>query len=233
MLAFITFISAYQYLYVVFESLVSAGIVWVFGIIVSGIVLVSARRLQTLKPAKKILSILTLTAITLGYSFIVYLINITLEGSSIALILLLMFLIALAFNAVMHKRTDIGLTWYNDIVGLRNFIEVAEKDRLEMLVKDDPEYFYHILPYAYVLNVTNVWSKKFENIALESPSWYVGAGPINSYVFMRSLNRSLNTMSKTMMAPPPTKSGRGGGGAGGSGGGFSGGGFGGGGGGGW
>ena len=147
--------------------------------------------------------------------------------------LYLLYLIALLVNARMHQRTALGLSYYNDILGLKNFIELAEKDRLVALVDDDPEYFYHILPFAYVLNVTDKWSKKFEDIAIAPPSWYAGPTPMNHLIFMSHFNRSINTLASSMSAPPPSKGGSGGGSFGGGGGGFSGGGFGGGGGGGW
>lgn len=230
--ALITFVSVYQNTYYIIEALIAAGITWMFGIIVKVVTLVASKNIHTYKAFRKIIRIASVSAVILVYSIVVYFINAAYEGSWISVLILLLFIMSTGFNAFMHKRTDVGLSWYNDILGLKNFIELAEKDRLEMLVHEDPEYFYHILPYAYVLNVTNVWSKKFENIAMDPPSWYVGPQPLNSVIFYRSLTRSLNTMSKTMMAPPPTKSGKGGGSVGG-GGGFSGGGFGGGGGGGW
>ena len=37
---------------------------------------------------------------------------------------------------------------------------------------DNPEYFYNILPYAYVLGVSDKWMKKFEGITMEAPHWY-------------------------------------------------------------
>ena len=50
----------------------------------------------------------------------------------------------LTFNAllisVMDKRTPLGTEYLGRIIGLKRFIEVAEKDKLEMLVRDDPEY---------------------------------------------------------------------------------------------
>ena len=41
-----------------------------------------------------------------------------------------------------------------------------------MLINDDPNYFYDVLPYAQVLNVTNTWTDKFKDITLIPPSWY-------------------------------------------------------------
>ena len=76
----------------------------------------------------------------------------------------------IALVSVMDKRTALGVSYLGKILGLKNFIETAEKGRLEALVHDDPQYFFKILPYAYVLNVTDIWSKKFESIAMENPS---------------------------------------------------------------
>lgn len=137
----------------------------------------------------------------------------------------------IALVSVMDKRTALGVSYLGKILGLKNFIETAERDRLEALVHDDPQYFFKILPYAYVLNVTDVWSKKFESIAMENPSWYVGPSRMNTFLWMNHFNRAMNTFSSSMTSVPQSR-GRAGGGFGG-GGGFSGGGFGGGGGGRW
>ena len=57
------------------------------------------------------------------------------------------------------------------IRGLKQFIVVAEKDRLEVLVKDNPELFYEIVPYAYVLGVSKVYMDKFKDIPLNKVEW--------------------------------------------------------------
>lgn len=192
------------------------------------------RKKQTMKKAS--IGALTLVGVALSalFLFIQYVVHSMYGGNILLLILVLVFyLISLYFVTVMDKRTDKGLELYGKVLGLKNFIELAEKDKLEMLVHDDPDYFYKILPYAYVLNVTDTWSKKFESIAIEPPQWYVGPGPFNHYFFVRNLNSSMHRMTTAMTSMPAAKAGRGGGGFGGGGGGFSGGGFGGGGGGRW
>ena len=78
--------------------------------------------------------------------------------------------LVLKFNV----RTDVGCAELGDIIGLKTFIEVAEKDRLEMLVKENPQAFYQILPYAYVLGVYDTWCKKFESIDIGAPTFYAG-----------------------------------------------------------
>lgn len=146
-------------------------------------------------------------------------------------------LIGILFISQMDRRTKQGMRWYGQILGLKRFIEVAEHDRLLKLVEETPMLFYDILPFAYVLGVTDIWTKKFETIAIPEPDWYTGSSmnSMTSIYLWSSLNRSLNSIQTSMISTPVTKSSSGGGfsGGGGGGGGFSGGGFGGGGGGGW
>ena len=148
---------------------------------------------------------------------------------------ILLWLIGVMVAVHIRRRTEYGASVYGQVLGLKRFIDTAEKHRLEMLVEESPEIFYDVLPYAYVLGVSDKWSKKFENIAIQQPDWYVSATPgnFNSYLLWRSLSRNMSTMNSTMTSIPQSKGSSGGGFSGGSGGGFSGGGFGGGGGGGW
>ncbi|MCH5165927.1 MAG: DUF2207 domain-containing protein [Clostridiales bacterium] len=120
----------------------------------------------------------------------------------------------------------------NSILGFRNFLRDAEKDRLEALLADDPQYYYDILPYANVLGVSDIWSNKFKDIALAPPTYYSGGRGLSVFDVI-VLNNLMNSVGGSLTyVPPKVNSGslsRGGGG----GGGFSGGSFGGGGGGRW
>jgi uncharacterized membrane protein YgcG len=209
----------------------------IFGTVLVIVWSVTVKRWPSLTPAARIGSVLGAGAISLMYALIYALVMIlnfaSMSGWSLIVLgitfALTVFNIALV--SVMDKRTELGVSYLGKILGLKNFIETAEKDRLEALVHDDPQYFYKLLPYAYVLNVTDVWSKKFESIAMENPSWYVGPSRMNTFLWMNHFNRAMNTFSSSMTSVPQSR-GRAGGGFGG-GGGFSGGGFGGGGGGRW
>ncbi|MBO6281433.1 MAG: DUF2207 domain-containing protein [Alphaproteobacteria bacterium] len=110
-----------------------------------------------------------------------------------------------------------------ELLGLKKFIDVAEKKRLELLVEENPEYFYDILPYAYILGVSDKWIKQFESITDLNPDWYKG-----NFKNLNRFSKSMNLMTQPSVANGGISqtSSRGGGG-------FSGGGFGGGGGGSW
>lgn len=128
---------------------------------------------------------------------------------------LVMALVVCFFVRYMSKRTPYGNEMYGRVKGFRNFLVSAEKDKLEALVNDDPTYFYSILPFTYVLGVSDKWIKKFEGMTLEEPDWYESNTPFSIYHFNTFLS---STMSSTVDRVVETSSG-------GSSGGFSGGGF--------
>lgn len=131
------------------------------------------------------------------------------------------------FSAFLSKRTPYGTEILGRIRGFKRFLETAEKERLEMLVEENPDYFYEILPYTYVLHVSDKWVKHFKSIACEPPSWYTNDN--DSYfdviAFQHIMHSTLTSATSSMTSSPESASS--------SGGGFSGGGSGGGGGGSW
>ncbi len=70
----------------------------------------------------------------------------------------------LFFTIFMKRKTQYGEIITARIKGFRKFLVTAEKPKLEALVSENPHYFYNILPYTYVLNVSKKWIKKFEDI---------------------------------------------------------------------
>ncbi len=127
----------------------------------------------------------------------------------------------------MPKRTPYGNELLGKIKGFRNFLDTAEKPKLEELVMQNPTYFYNILPFTYVLGVSDKWIKKFETISLQAPDWYGGSTAFNMTSFGSFMSSTMSSASSAMSSSPSSSSG------GSSGGGSSGGGSGGGGGGSW
>ena len=121
-----------------------------------------------------------------------------------------------------ERRTEYGKKMLGKIKGFRNFLMSAEKDRLEALVADNPTYFYDILPYTYVLGVSDKWINKFESIAMQAPDWYITSGNYSVRSFGSFMNSTMQNAGMAMSSSPSS------GGSGGSGGGSSGGGSGGG-----
>ncbi len=130
----------------------------------------------------------------------------------------------MALRKIMVKRTRFGLDILGKIKGFKRFLETAEKDQLESLVKEHPKYFYDILPYTYALGVSDTWIKQFENIALEPPQWYYSSTGFNMHSFNTFMSSTMTSVTRSMTSSPSSSSGGSSSGGGSSGGGSGGGG---------
>ena len=142
------------------------------------------------------------------------------------------------FGVIMRRPTIRGRKVLDEMLGFRDYLEVAEKDEMNLRNPPEktPQLFEAYLPFALALGVEQEWAEKFAAV-LESirgpdgrgyqPSWYSGswnsARPGRS---IGSVSSGLGSAISSSVTPPGSSSGGGGGG-------FSGGGGGGGGGGGW
>lgn len=90
------------------------------------------------------------------------------------------------------KRSPYAQKKLEEIVGYREFISKVEMDKLKMLIDSDPALFYHVLGYAIVLGLEDVWARKFANIAVAQPSWYVGANPVRDALFYSALSHRVH-----------------------------------------
>ncbi len=97
------------------------------------------------------------------------------------------------------KRTNEYNKIKGELLGLKEYIEKVEKEQLEMYIKENPSYYFDILPYAYSLGVSSKWAKNFEGIAVEPASWYysrrgIGVGDV---MYLYGMNRCLNTTCRS------------------------------------
>ncbi len=153
-------------------------------------------------------------------------------------VVVISFITMALFAFIMRAPTLRGRKLLDDMLGFKDFLEIAEKDELNLRNPPEktPELFEAFLPFALALGVDQQWSEKFAGVLASirdpdgdayRPSWYNGRW--NSANLSRAtskLSGSLNSAIGSSVSPPGSSSGSGGGG-------FSGGGGGGGGGGGW
>lgn len=144
------------------------------------------------------------------------------------------------FFFLMGAPTPLGRKLMDGIEGLRTYMTLAEKDRMNMqgAPQMSPSHFEKLLPYAVALGVEKPWTRTFETwlasaaagaaAASYQPAWYGGGSPGHFSDRIGGFSSSMaSTIASTIPAPKTSSSGFS------SGGGFSGGGGGGGGGGGW
>ncbi len=77
---------------------------------------------------------------------------------------------------LIDPKTKEGNRLYHELLGLRMYINTAEKYRIEF--HNDPEkyksVFENLLPYAIIFGLEKKWIKEFKDIYKVSPDWYVG-----------------------------------------------------------
>ena len=132
--------------------------------------------------------------------------------------------IIIVFAKIMPKRTKYGSAMLGKIKGFKRFLEVAEKEELENLVNENPQYFYYILPYTYALGVSDKWVKQFESIAMQAPNWYTSPNGFSMDSFGRFMSSTMKSAQSSMTSAPSSSGGGGSSGGGSSGGGSGGGG---------
>lgn len=153
--------------------------------------------------------------------------------------LVLTVLLVPLFAYLLKAPTRIGRKLLDKIEGFKLYLDVAEKDELNLRNPPEktPELFEAFLPYAFALGVEQSWAERFDDVFARieaqtgrayQPYWYQGnwrSGGRMGYMTSR-MTSALGSAIASASTPPGSSSGSGGGG-------FSGGGGGGGGGGGW
>ncbi len=149
--------------------------------------------------------------------------------------------LVVVFIYLLRAPTKTGRKVMDDIEGFKQYLGVAEEDRLNYLHPPEktPELFEKYLPYAVALDVENRWAERFAGVlaaaaaaGVATAAWYHGDRDVwsNPSSFADRVGSSLATAVASASTAPGSS---GGGSSGSGGGGSSGGGGGGGGGGGW
>ncbi|SRX55506.1 DUF2207 domain-containing protein [Aequorivita sp. CIP111184] len=170
------------------------------------------------KEAKKMQTWTIVGVLLLGiFLFILFLLS---WGLWAALAVVPISLFLLFMTIYMVKKNSLGNKVYSELKGFKNFIKIAEENKLKMLLQDSPSYFETTMGYALAFGLFDQWAKKFEALNLQPPSWYTSSsGAFTMHNFTHSFSDSISSAQSTMVSSP-SNSGSGGS----SGGGFGGGG---------
>jgi uncharacterized membrane protein YgcG len=148
----------------------------------------------------------------------------------------LMLLAHVIFYWLLRAPTPHGRRLMDKLEGFRSYLEVAEKDELNLRNPPEktPELFERYLPFALALGVEQQWAERFAAVfaRLEAerpgayhPAWYHGDfNTRNLGGFATGVGKSLTSAIASASTPPGSSSGGGGGGSSGGGGGGGGGG---------
>jgi len=127
-------------------------------------------------------------------------------------------------SQLLIKKNKEGSMILSELKGFKQFIKVAEENKLKMLLLDDPTYFETTMSYALAFGMFDKWAEKFDALNIAPPTWYYSSTGMLMTMnhFSKSFNNSIKSTQSTMVSSPSSSGGSGGGGS--SGGGFGGGG---------
>lgn len=136
-------------------------------------------------------------------------------------------LIIIVFSFIMSSRTKKGVLAREHILGLKVYLNVAEKDRINFhnAPEKKPEIFEKLLPFAMALGVEKAWAEQFKDIYNQQPDWYSSSNHTAfNAVFLTSSLGDFSTSVRSVMTSGSSAASGSSGFGGGAGGGFGGGG---------
>ncbi len=162
-------------------------------------------------------------------------------SSATSPLMVVIFISIVLINAIFYQLlkapTFEGRNIMDKIEGFKMYLNVAEKDRLNILnpPAQTPELFEKYLPYALALDVEQKWSERFSETLEKAnvdgrayrPVWYNSSNmaAFSTLNFANNLSSSFSNAISSSSTPPGSSSGGSGGGSGGGGGGGGGGGW--------
>lgn len=113
---------------------------------------------------------------------------------------------AFVFGRNLPRKTKEGVKAKNIAFSLRNFLRSQERQLT--FQADKQMMFEKLLPYAVVFGVEKIWAKRFADLDLKPPEWYLAYDQrrFNSVIFTNNLNSSLSSFKSAALPPTSTRS---------------------------
>ena len=83
----------------------------------------------------------------------------------------------LVLPAFIKRRTDGAQKLYGRMLGFKRFIQLADLPKMELLLKDNPDYFYDVLPYCMVMGLSEKIDNQMQYLGVAVPDWADGFNP--------------------------------------------------------
>lgn len=99
-----------------------------------------------------------------------------------------------AVTAFGGRRTKPGCDMLARLRSLRAFLTSAEEKTLRRLVRQDPQYYYRMLPFACALGVGRAFSARFGEMKLEPCGYVTGAEAASAAEFYEEFEQTLRQM---------------------------------------
>ena len=104
----------------------------------------------------------------------------------------------------MIKRTSYGINTFSIIMELRQFILYTDNEAIKELLVEQPSLFNTILPYAYSMDLSDIWIDKFKDLQiLESENYLSTLETISTNDLYKNIDIALLKTEKAMASISP------------------------------
>ena len=128
--------------------------------------------------------------------------------------------ITLIFSRYMPAKTIKGVEAREYLLGLRDYITLAEKDRLKYLQSPEGsekygnpaeksskvKLFENLLPYAMIFGLEKDWAKQFDGVYDRPPDWLRGNTTNFNSLYLATTVSDFSSASSTSFTPPTSSS---------------------------
>lgn len=103
----------------------------------------------------------------------------------------------------MRSRSKASVVLVEKVFGLKDFMCNCSKDEILEISESDRSYYFKLMPYALVFNISRSFIRAFEKVSLRSVDWYEPYGMNGDYeideVIMNSMVVNLQAEMKEIM----------------------------------
>ena len=103
----------------------------------------------------------------------------SLNSTDIAISLLLMIIVIAIGSYLIYKRANTltfkGTLAKRHLLGLKEFIDKADKDKIKFFLQEDKKYLDKMLPYAVLFGLNKHWLELYKELDAPMPDWYDGS----------------------------------------------------------
>ena len=102
--------------------------------------------------------------------------------------------------SIEPKYSKEGMHFKGRVLGFKRYIEKCEVSQIKLFAEENPSYYFDVLPYAYVFNLSDVWINKFKGLEIQVPDWFISNNVTlgDILVFNMFYTRFNSSMSKSI-----------------------------------
>ena len=111
---------------------------------------------------------------------------------------IVLILVTSYIHRIIPERTKYGNEVLSEIYGFKRMLEQLSDNEIKEKMSINSNYYYDMYPYIYVLELTNMWVKKFEGIIDKYPDWYITKEEFSLNNFQNFIKNMIFTITQAM-----------------------------------